>query len=199
MARLQPVLTESDLPLSELWAACRDGELVPLSSSAFIFADLPQTPAVRALAVQPVLGHRMIVERRSAAWVHGALERAPRIHTVAVRYEHRSRAKHGLATVREVVLRRGDTTTIAGIEVTTALRTAIDLARDRGFDSARDSPVVARLLTSSGLPECRDYLDRARNLPHKALALRRITDALMTEATGGWADASSSPDGISRR
>ena len=199
MTRLQHVLTEADLPLSELWAACRDGELVPLSSSAFIFADLPQTPAVRALAVQPVLGHRMIIERRSAAWVHGALRRAPRIHTVAVRYEHRSRASHDLTTVREVVLRRGDTTTIAGIEVTTELRTAVDLARDRGFDSVRDSPVVARLLSTSGLPECRDYLDRARNLPHKALALRRITDALMTEATGGWADESSTRDSVSRR
>ena len=199
MARLHPVLTEADLPLSELWAACRDGELVPLSSSAFIFADLPQTPAVRALAVQPVLGQRMIIERQSAAWVHGALKRAPRIHTVAVRYEHRSRAAHGHATIREVVLRRGDTTMIAGIEVTTPLRTAVDLSRDRGYDSARDSPVVARLLSSSGLPECRDYLDRARNLPHKALALRRITDALMTEATAGGTAKSRPATTSSRR
>lgn len=182
MSRLHSILTEDDLPLSELWAACRDGELVPLSSSAFTFADLPQTPVVRALAVQPVLAHRMIIERHSAAWVHGALDEPPRLHTVAVRYAHRSSASRALATVREVVVRPGDTTTIAGLEVTTPLRTAVDLARDRGFSASRDSPVLTRLLATSGLPECRDYLGRSRNLPHKALALQRITDALLTEA-----------------
>lgn len=182
MTRLQSVLTEDDLPLGELWAACRDGELVPLSSSAFTFADLPQTAVVRALAVQPVLGPRMIIERHSAAWVHGALDTPPRLHTVAVRYANRSNASRDLANVREVVVRPGDTTTIAGLEITTCLRTAIDLARDRDFTSARDFPVLARLLSSSGLPECRDYLDGARNLPHKALAMRRITDALLAQA-----------------
>lgn len=184
MTRLESVLTEDDLPLGELWAACRDGELVPLSSSAFTFADLPQTPAVRALAVQPVLARRMLIERHSAAWVHGALHTPPRLHTVAVRYAHRSSASRDLATVREVVVRPGDTMTIAGLEITTPLRTAVDLARDRGFDEPRDSPVLARLLVNSGLPECREYLAAIRNLPHKALALHRITDALLTEAMG---------------
>jgi hypothetical protein len=182
MSRLDSVLTEDDLPLGELWAACRDGELVPLSSSAFTFADLPQTPVIRALAVQPVLGHRMIIERHSAAWVHGALDTPPRLHTIAVRYAHRSNASRDLATVREVVVRPGDTTLIAGLEITTPMRTAADLARDRGFSDADDAPVITRLLAGSGLPECRDYLGRARNLPHKALALQRITDALLAEA-----------------
>jgi hypothetical protein len=185
MTRLHSVLTEADLPLGELWAACRDGELVPLSSSAFTFADLPQTAVVRALGVQPVLAPRMIIERHSAAWVHGALDTPPRLHTIAVRYANRSSASRELATVREVVVRPGDTMMIAGLEITTCLRTAVDLARDRGFEPARDSPVLAKLLASSGLPECREYLGSARNLPHKALALRRITDALLGEAMAG--------------
>ena len=182
MTRLESVLTEDDLPLSELWAACRDGELVPLSSSAFVFADVPQTPVVRALAVRPVLARRTIIERHSAAWVHGALTTPPRLHTIAVRYANRSSASRRLAIVREVALRPGDTMTIGGIEVTTPLRTAVDLARDRAFDAQRDSPVIARLLASSGLPECRSYFEAARNLPHKARALDRITDALLVEA-----------------
>ena len=182
MTRLESVLTEDDLPLSELWAACRDGELVPLSSSAFVFADVPQTPVVRALAVRPVLARRTIIERHSAAWVHGALTTPPRLHTIAVRYANRSSASRRLAIVREVALRPGDTMTIGGIEVTTPLRTAVDLARDRAFDAQRDSPVIARLLASSGLPECRSYFEAARNLPHKARALDRITDALLDEA-----------------
>ena len=182
MTRLESVLTEDDLPLSELWAACCDGELVPLSSSAFVFADVPQTPVVRALAVRPVLARRTIIERHSAAWVHGALTTPPRLHTIAVRYANRSSASRRLAIVREVALRPGDTMTIGGIEVTTPLRTAVDLARDRAFDAQRDSPVIARLLASSGLPECRSYFEAARNLPHKARALDRITDALLVEA-----------------
>ncbi|KQR22062.1 hypothetical protein ASF79_07085 [Agreia sp. Leaf335] len=182
MTRLESVLTEDDLPLSELWAACRDGELVPLSSSAFVFADVPQTPVVRALAVRPVLARRTIIERHSAAWVHGALTTPPRLHTIAVRYANRSSASRRLAIVREVALRPGDTMSIGGIEVTTPLRTAIDLARDRAFDAQRDSAVIARLLASSGLPQCRSYFEAARNLPHKARALDRITDALLVEA-----------------
>jgi hypothetical protein len=185
MTRLESVLTEDDLPLGELWAACRDGELVPLSSSAFTFADLPQTPVIRALAVRAVMGRRTIIERHSAAWVHGALDTPPRLHTLAVRYAHRSSASRDLATVREVVVRPGDTLTVAGIEITTRLRTAVDLARDGRFVASRDSPVLARLLSNSGLPECRDYLAASRNLPHKALALRRITDALLSEAMAG--------------
>ncbi|WP_052521168.1 type IV toxin-antitoxin system AbiEi family antitoxin [Agreia bicolorata] len=182
MTRLESVLTEDDLPLSELWAACRDGELVPLSSSAFAFADVPQTPAVRALAVHPVMARRTIIERHSAAWVHGALSTPPRVHTIAVRYANRSSASRHLAVVREVALRPGDTMMIDGIEITTPLRTAVDLARDRAFEASRDSPVIAKLLASSGLPECRSYLDTVRNLPHKARALHRITDALLIEA-----------------
>jgi hypothetical protein len=185
MSRLQSVLTEDDLPLSELWAACRDGELVPLSSTAFAFAHMPQTPGVRALAVKPVLGRGMIIERLSAAWVFGALDTPPRLHTVAVRYAHRSNASRDRATVREVVVRPGDTTEVAGLEITTPIRTAVDLARDRGFSVLRDRPVLARLLASSGLAGCREYLAGARNLPHKALALQRITDALLDEAMAG--------------
>ncbi|SMQ67806.1 type IV toxin-antitoxin system AbiEi family antitoxin [Agreia sp. VKM Ac-1783] len=189
MTRLESVLTEDDLPLSELWAACRDGELVPLSSSAFVFADVPQTPVVRALAVRPVLARRSIVERHSAAWVHGAVTTPPRLHTIAVRYANRSSASRHLAVVREVALRPGDTMTIAGIEVTTPLRTAIDLARDRAFDGPKDGPIIAKLLESSGLPECRGYFDAARNLPHKARALQRITDALLSAALAQRGDA----------
>jgi len=189
MTRLESVLTEDDLPLSELWAACRDGELVPLSSSAFVFADVPQTPVVRALAVRPVLARRSIVERHSAAWVHGAVTTPPRLHTIAVRYANRSSASRHLAVVREVALRPGDTMAIAGIEVTTPLRTAIDLARDRAFDGPKDGPIIAKLLESSGLPECRGYFDAARNLPHKARALQRITDALLSAALAQRGDA----------
>jgi hypothetical protein len=183
MPSLDSVLTEADLPLGELWAACLDGELVPLSSTAFLVADLPETPSVRARAIAPVLGPRMLIERQSAAWVHGALAAPPRLHTIAVRYTQRSNASRAVATVREVVVRPGDTTSIAGVEITTRMRTAVDIARDQQFQAARDAPVLVELLRNSGLPECREYLARARNLPHKTRALTRITDALLYAAT----------------
>ncbi|WP_202567096.1 type IV toxin-antitoxin system AbiEi family antitoxin [Agreia sp. COWG] len=182
MTRLASVLTESDLPLSELWAACLDGELVPLSSTAFLLADLPATPIERALAVRPVLGARMLIERDSAAWVFGARDTAPRLHTIAMRHAQRMTVSRYAATVREVVLKPGDTTTVAGIEITTRLRTAVDIARSNDFSPCNDDMVLSRLLENIDLVACREYLERARNLPGKSLALRRITDALVASA-----------------
>ena len=183
MTRLASVLTESDLPLGELWAACLDGELVPLSSTAFLLADLPETPIERALAIRPVLGSRMLIERDSAAWVYGARDRAPRLHTVAMRHTERMSGSRHAASVREVVLRPGDTTTVAGIEITTRLKTAVDIARSAEFSAHRDDVVLARLLEHTDLVACRDYLSGARNLPGKSVAMRRITDSLLAAAS----------------
>ena len=81
--------------------------------------------------------------------------------------------------VREVVLRPGDTLQLCGIEVTTELRTAIDLARHPDFDPLRDGSTIARLVTADGLAACRAHLASATKLPNKKLALVRITDALL--------------------
>jgi hypothetical protein len=182
MTRLTSVLTSSDLPLGELWAACLDGELVPLGAG-FLLADLPETAESRMESIAPVISGRLLVERQSAAWVHGALDFAPRLHTLAVRYSERTAiSRNANMTVREVVLRPGETRVIRGIEVTTELRTAIDLARHPDFDSRRDGPAVARLVTPDGLAACRAHLAAATKLPNKRLALARITDALLEQA-----------------
>jgi hypothetical protein len=176
MTRLTSVLTSSDLPLSELWAACLDGELVPLGAG-FLLADLPETAESR------VVSGRLLVERQSAAWVHGALDSPPRLHTLAVRYSERTAiSRDANVIVREVVLRPGETSQLGGIEVTTRLRTAIDLARHPDFDALRDGAAIARLVTPDGLASCRAYLASATKLPNKRLALARITDALLEYA-----------------
>lgn len=179
MTRLASILTSADLPLGELWAACLDGELVPLGAG-FLLADLPETAESRIESIAPVISGRLLVERQSAAWVHGALDSPPRLHTLAVRYSERTAISRDTnVVVREVVLRPGETLQLCGIEVTTELRTAIDLARHPDFDPLRDGPTIARLVTADGLAVCRAHLASATKLPNKRLALVRITDALL--------------------
>lgn len=66
------MLGTDDLPLAELCAARLDGELVAIGTG-WCPVDEPDLPSLRAAAVAPRLPAPLIVERRSAAWVHGAL------------------------------------------------------------------------------------------------------------------------------
>jgi hypothetical protein len=179
--RLSPVMTPSDLPEAELWAACRDGDLDQLGE-AFVPVDLPVTATVRAATLAPLVPPRAIVERRSAAWVFGALDTLPLVRSVAIRHSDRvAVARSWRVVVREVVLQADDVESIGGVEVTTPARTAIDLARHQSYDPVVDLDAIARLLTLANLDlaGCRERLDRTRNLPNKRVALRRLTEALL--------------------
>lgn len=187
MPRLPPVLSASDLPVAELMAARLDGELFPVDD-CFVPIDEIEGPAHRARALRAGLTdrtgadrmnpERLIAERRSAAWVWGALDLPPAVHELCVTVD--SRVVHSAATwvaVREVVITPGEIAHSDGFPVTTAMRTAIDIARVGETFGDTDARTIGRLMAIGGFGagDCLAEMDRRRNLPGKHRALLRLT------------------------
>ena len=174
MTRLASVLSARDLPVAELHALKLDGQLTALDE-CFIAIDQPAGLAQRARSLALYCDDRLIVEQHSAAWVWGALQNPPARHELCASVGARSRSVHPhRLLVREVVIAETDHVDVAGVRVTTPLRTAGDLAR---FAEHFDLAVVERLLESAGLTvaDCVADLDSRRNLPRKRIALERLT------------------------
>jgi hypothetical protein len=128
----------------------------------------------RAASLATYCDDRLIVEQHSAAWIWGALAQPPERHELCASIGARSRSVHPLRlVVREVVISDSDWVTVAGIRVTTPLRTAADLAR---FAEDFDLQLIERLLADAGLTidDCRHDLESRRNLPRKKIALQRL-------------------------
>jgi hypothetical protein len=180
MVRLSPVLHAGDLPLAELHAARLDGELVALDE-AFAPIDVAEGPAARAAALARAWSPRLIAEQRTAAWIWGALADAPARHQLCSSVRARARPPTPLRSmVREVVIDPDEVSSVAGLRVTTPLRTVTDLARFDARFGETEALLVRELLRRGGLTldDCRVALDRRRNLPAKRLAWRRIRDAV---------------------
>lgn len=180
MSRLPAVLFHSDLPEAELHAAKLDGELYPIDR-CFSPIDEIDSCLNRARALSLTVPARLIAEQRSAAWIYGALSRPPRRHQFCAEITARVRPPELAAlTVREVVIEASDLLELAGLRVTTPLRTAVDLARNSVDFPDDELQTVGTLMRLGrfGVAECRTILDRRRNLPNKRLALERIGEAV---------------------
>ena len=180
MARLPAVLGTDDLPLAELCAARIDGELFAIDEG-WAPIDEPDLPSLRAAVVALRVSRSLIIERLSAAWVHGALDSAPRIAQFCV--PHRSRIASiadRRVTIREVVLADDEVVEIGTVRCTTPARTAFDLLRETSLPDADSECVVARLLAPRPRLEgqIRERLDRAQRMPHRARALLRLERAV---------------------
>jgi len=77
------------------------------------------------------------------------------------------------------VIEPSDMIVVAGLPVTTPLRTAVDLARFSEKFGDRESRLVAELMRIGefGGDECSVVLNRRRNLPDKRVALERLLAA----------------------
>lgn len=180
MARLPSVLGTLDLPLPELCAARLDGELFAIGSG-WCPVDEPDLPSLRAAAVAPTGSASLIVERRSAAWVHGALPAPPPVAEYCIPYADRSTARQDPACmVREVAIDGDDVTVVGGIRCTTRLRTAYDLLRDGRASDDEASVIVAALLDADRelIGSLRDRIRSAHRLPHKSRAIARLDAAV---------------------
>jgi hypothetical protein len=82
--------------------------------------------------------------------------------------------------VREVVIDSSELRIIAGLRITTPLRTLTDIARSTAEFTAEHLEAVRGLLEIGelGREQCVQALNRTGHLPHKKRALERISEAL---------------------
>ena len=171
---LTAVPTTGTLEAAELAACVLDGDLLRVGD-AFVPIDAPIGRVDRALAIPPVLPRRAILARRSAAWVWGALWQLEEPLSLYVRSESPSVARDPLRTrVHEVSLAADDVVVLGGLELTSPLRTAVDLACAR--EGEFDQQGLQRLLRRSGLTvtEVEASLARRPRIPGRRWALRRL-------------------------
>ncbi|MDF0515202.1 hypothetical protein PX701_16365 [Agromyces sp. H3Y2-19a] len=176
MARLPAVLGTDDLPLAELCAARIDGELFHIDD-AWAPIDEPDLPSLRAAVVARRAPRALIIERLSAAWVHGALDAPPEVAQFCVPHEARVAVVSArAAVVREVSIGDDEIVRHDGIACTDDVRTAFDLLRDPTIGDEPVEQVLARMIAARDgfAGRVRDRLADAHRLPHRARALERL-------------------------
>jgi len=174
--RLAPILSRSEFPEPELRALVLDGEAFRIDDCVAPVDEITG-PALRAAALAAELPPRLIAEQHSAAWIWGAQLSPPERHEVCADITARTRPALGaMLAVREVVLLHEDTVSLAGLVVTTPMRTAIDLARFVSDWNQAEVEIVRALLGlgQATILDCARVMNRRRNLPNKKLALERL-------------------------
>ena len=180
MPRLPFVLTARDIPAPELGGMRLDGDVYQLADGWCAIDEL-EGPAHRATAALGDRSPRLIAELGTAAWVWGASVTLPRMVEFCVDLGARARVRISpLIRVRELVLDADDRIELAGAAATSPLRTAVDLARFRDELGPEESAAVVELarIGGFGFDECRELLDRRRNLPEKRRAAERLRELL---------------------
>lgn len=170
--RLSPVLADADLSPIELQAARLDGEVYDLAGAYCLVGEL-EAPRHRARAVLAGRSPRLIAELGTAAWIWGAIGTLDQLE-FAVTPDARARlGPDHRATVREIVYESGDLTALDGCQVTTPLRTIIDLARD---DRSFDPTIADRLAAIGGFPlhSCVASLESRPGFPLKVRAAENL-------------------------
>ncbi|WP_159078160.1 hypothetical protein [Homoserinimonas hongtaonis] len=172
--RLSAVLSSHDLPAAELQAARLDGEVYCVDE-CFSPIDEIDDAAHRAGSLRTLVPRRLIAARETAAWVHGVLINPPVVHHFWSNHDARARPNPSpRLDVRELVLLPSDIVILGGMQVTTPLRTAIDILRFTEHLGRRESAAVPLLSEQSGLSlrELREHILALKKTPgkHKALA-----------------------------
>ena len=177
--RLSPVISTRDFPEAEIAAMLLDGEVYRVDRCVSPI-DVPPGPEQRLAALERELPARLILERRSAAWVWGALFLPPARHEACTSLTGRWRPPYSTrVTVREIAIGPAEITRFAAapaLALTTPLRTAMDIAR---YSETFGDVEVEALLTLLGhagttVEECRTTVAALHKLPYKKRALRRL-------------------------
>jgi hypothetical protein len=171
--RTLPTLDPDQFSEAERSVLRLDGECVPVGLTV-VPADVPMGPEVRAASLSAAVArYDLVVDLRTAAWVHGAVPQLPRPLTLAVDVSRARRTKLVAPAPREAVFRPDDLVRLGGVLVTTPLKTAFDLLRLGPAEavegvavtllrSARLSPAVAAALAQlqPGCPHKQRGIDR---------------------------------------
>jgi hypothetical protein len=168
------VLDLETFPPTERSVLRLDGESLPLGLTD-VPVGVPVGPAVRAASLTPATRrHDLVVELRSAGWVHGVVTTLPDPLTLAVDIVRTGRRKLPAPPPREVRFRAADLERLGGVLVTTPLRTAFDLVRlDPGADS---DALASALLRLAGLapPIAAALAQLFVRCPNKERAIERL-------------------------
>jgi hypothetical protein len=166
---------------AELQAMALDGVLVRIHGQAYAPTTQKCSPAVRARAAALTLPapfvERVVLGRLTAAWVHGCAP-DPELLSLLVDWRRRTTALPPWSgcILHEVALGPHDVVPVAGVPVTSALRTAYDVALQ--VPQAQALPVLAALfreaLPGEALQLVRQAVAAGHRLPHKAAALATL-------------------------
>jgi hypothetical protein len=116
------------LSLSELSAARLDGHVVELGD-AYIPADLSESADVRASSIARLVRPGTAAAGPTAAWVHGAGDAPPAVHHIRRSVPRRVRPQLTNRVIfHDGPLSEGEIVRLGDIDVSTPLRTMLDLA-----------------------------------------------------------------------
>jgi len=173
--RVPGVLDERTMPDAALRAAVLDGELYRIGE-AYRSIDLPVDAAARAASLERATGGGAILAGRTAAWVWGVIPGLPEPRE-RIMPPHRG-IGHSPAPVlpgwrtRTVRLGAAEVALVGGVAVTTARRTAIDLACADSSEDAWLAGLVA--LAGLSIEQLIDDLAARRRLRGRDAAIARV-------------------------
>lgn len=170
------------LSLPELRSARLDGLLIEVGEG-YMPPDLPEDEAARLLSLGPLLAPGYAACGPTAAWVHGVGDLPPNRHHVQRVSDKRARVR----PIRNVIVHErrlddDDIVVIAGVPVTTRLRTMTDLvlSADRDTESARWMRRLARA-DPWLVPQVREMIEARHRLPGRRAALAALASLTTCE------------------
>lgn len=144
-------------------------------------ADTVETSAARVASIASLITSPMVAcIGPTAAWVHGAGDRPPHLHHVQRAVSRRIRVSaHPRVRFHDSALDPADTVDIAGIAVTTPLRTLSDLARGTDRHPSYRTWALALLRVDPSLgPQAQEALQSRRQMPGKLTGLRLLQELM---------------------
>lgn len=159
----------------ELSAARLDGLLIEVGDG-YMPPDVPEDASARIASLAPVLTAGYALSGPTAAWVHGVGDMPPACHHLQRVSAQRSRVHPKPRVVmHDRRLDACDVQTIAGVQVTTPLRTLTDLVL-RASRDAEGAQWMHRLARAAPelIPRAREQLESRPRMPGKRAALAAL-------------------------
>ena len=179
---------------AERWALVRDGHAIVTEGIVCVIDSIPG-PGLRLNAHLSTDVSEAVAIEQSALWVHGVIDHPPRELAVAGLHGTRLYVDVPRARVRELNIGAADCTQFGNKLVTSAVRTAADIARY----SPDDEPAVRNLIALSNVTnynteQALEIVGRTAHLPFARRARHRLRAALAHSI--GVVDPIDSPNGI---
>lgn len=142
-------------------------------------ADAIESMAMRAASLRAICGGRLVACLWSAAWVYGALDDPPARHAVMRRAAHRvGNLIDKRSVFHDVGAEDADVLEIAGVFVTSPLRTLVDVSRRiREPENHERAVAVVAVLVETGLARAEEAITRIEahgRLPGMTAARRHL-------------------------